>query len=445
MAIFKTRARALDLLGRQQIAGIPTAINELIKNAHDAYADRFDIDFLRKENLIILRDDGMGMTKNEFENRWLTIGTESKLTKDAKKMPMKDPDKPIRPIMGEKGIGRLAIASIGKQVLVITKAKKRAEYNKIIAAFINWELFELPYVNLDDIDIPISEFDDIPTSNDIELLKNNLLSSVKKIYSNQQISKDVFSRIYSNIESFPSSICTIALPSKFDISGDNGGTFFYVSPVNDTIISDIDGGSDKTEATKIEKMLIGFHNTMTPDHPVSAINITFRDHKGIDGAYTTLLENGNFFTPEDFDMADHHFTGVFDEFGQFSGTIKIYGEKTFNHVVSWSENHFKETLCGPFRINLAYIQGRQAESKIDTINYATIAAKCEKFGGLYIYRNNIRILPYGNSDYDFIDIEKNRSKRASTYFFSYRRMFGVVEITHEKNQTLLKKQDAKDS
>lgn len=31
MAQFKTRARALDLLGRQQIAGIPTAINELIK------------------------------------------------------------------------------------------------------------------------------------------------------------------------------------------------------------------------------------------------------------------------------------------------------------------------------------------------------------------------------------------------------------------------------
>ena len=46
MAQFKTRARALDLLGRQQIAGIPTAINELIKNAHDAYADNFDIDFL---------------------------------------------------------------------------------------------------------------------------------------------------------------------------------------------------------------------------------------------------------------------------------------------------------------------------------------------------------------------------------------------------------------
>lgn len=72
MAQFKTRARALDLLGRQQIAGIPTAINELIKNAHDAYADKFDIDFLRCNNLLVLRDDGLGMTKEEFETRWLT-------------------------------------------------------------------------------------------------------------------------------------------------------------------------------------------------------------------------------------------------------------------------------------------------------------------------------------------------------------------------------------
>ena len=80
MAQFKTRARALDLLGRQQIAGIPTAINELIKNAYDAYADHFDVDYFRSDKLLILRDDGIGMTKADFETRWLTLGTESKLS-----------------------------------------------------------------------------------------------------------------------------------------------------------------------------------------------------------------------------------------------------------------------------------------------------------------------------------------------------------------------------
>ena len=51
MVTFKARARALDMLGRQQIAGIPTAISELFKNAHDAYADNVVVDYFREESL----------------------------------------------------------------------------------------------------------------------------------------------------------------------------------------------------------------------------------------------------------------------------------------------------------------------------------------------------------------------------------------------------------
>jgi len=67
MASFRARARTVDLLGRQQIAGIPTAISELFKNAHDAYATRVEVDFYRAANLLILRDDGLGMTRADFE------------------------------------------------------------------------------------------------------------------------------------------------------------------------------------------------------------------------------------------------------------------------------------------------------------------------------------------------------------------------------------------
>ena len=123
MAKFKTSARTLDLLGRQQIAGIPTAINELFKNAHDAYADYAEIDYFRHNRLFVLRDNGFGMSKEDFETRWLTLGTDSKLrTSTLSHLPI-DHEKPIRQITGEKGIGRLSIASIGKQVLVLSKAK----------------------------------------------------------------------------------------------------------------------------------------------------------------------------------------------------------------------------------------------------------------------------------------------------------------------------------
>ncbi|OOK63054.1 ATP-binding protein, partial [Pedobacter himalayensis] len=159
MANFKTRARTLDLLGRQQIAGIPTAINELLKNAHDAYADHVDIDYFRRKSLFIIRDDGVGMSRTDFENRWLTLGTESKVQHTNASLPPVDESKKFRHQMGEKGIGRLAIASIGKQVLIITKAKNT---NEITAAFINWQIFELPGLNLDDIVVPTKTFKQIP-------------------------------------------------------------------------------------------------------------------------------------------------------------------------------------------------------------------------------------------------------------------------------------------
>lgn len=441
MAQFKTRARALDLLGRQQIAGIPTAINELIKNAHDAYADKFDIDFLRKDNLLVLRDDGLGMTKEEFETRWLTIGTESKYVNRKIALPPIDKSKPSRPIMGEKGIGRLAIASIGKQVLIISKAKLREKNYSIVVAFINWELFELPGINLEDIVIPVKEFDELPNKTEIDSIKKEVTDSLDILIKKDIISQKDYLQIKQSVDSFnvnPFDLNT-KLVGNFDLSKQSGGTFFYISPINETLIFDIEGGGDTKEATKIEKMLMGFHNTMTPDHPKPVIDISFRDYKGDDGCYNNLIDKEQFFTPEEFDLADHHFQGIFDEFGQFNGSIKIYGEKSYNHIVNWNENNFKQTNCGAFRINLAYLQGELKSSRLDIENYARIKAKGDKFGGLYIYKDNIRVLPYGDSDYDFLDIEKNRSKRASTYFFSYRRMFGTIDITSKNNSDLVEK------
>ena len=160
MAKFRVRARTVDMLGRQQIAGIPTAISELFKNAHDAYARNVEVDYFRDDGLFVLRDDGLGMTKEDFEQRWLTLGTESKVSSaGGLQPPPKDPDQPERPVLGEKGIGRLAIAIIGPQVLVLTRAKRDGRPDKkTIGAYINWRLFELPGLDLEDIVIPVREF-----------------------------------------------------------------------------------------------------------------------------------------------------------------------------------------------------------------------------------------------------------------------------------------------
>ncbi|MEZ4829183.1 MAG: ATP-binding protein [Bacteroidia bacterium] len=440
MAKFKARARALDLLGRQQIAGVPTAINELFKNAHDAYADNVEIDYFRKNQLLILRDNGLGMTRIDFESRWLTLGTESKFSNRKTPPPPKDPNKPDRPIMGEKGIGRLAIASIGSQVLILTKAKRPDEDHKIVAALINWSIFELPGLDLDDVVVPIREFDNLPTASEINQMKKEITDSLKELVKSDDITTEDAERITQTVNSFKVSPQELgnSLVGNFDLVN-GSGTHFYISPVDETLNHDIDGDRDSQDATKIEKMLVGFTNTMTPGHPEPLIDLSFRDFRSDDGRYFDILDKEQFFTPEDFELADHHFQGTFDKYGQFLGMIKIYNEKTYEHKINWGGNTYKQTECGPFKINFAYIQGRLKQSVIDPENHARILAKSDKFGGLYIYRDNIRILPYGNSDYDFIDIERNRTKSASFYFFSYRRMFGVVDISRSENYKLKEK------
>ena len=442
MAKFKARARALDLLGRQQIAGIPTAINELFKNAHDAYADSVEVDYFRKDKLIVLRDDGLGMTRRDFESRWLTLGTESKFTNRKTPPPPIDPNKAERPIMGEKGIGRLAIASIGNQVLILTKAKREEKNHKVVAAFINWSIFELPGLDLDDVVIPIREFDELPTMPEIDEMKAELVASLKALVMKDDITKKEEQELTKTINEFQVSPAELSkkLVGQFSLNEGSGGTHFYITPVDEMLNSDIDRERDSTDATKIEKMLVGFTNTITPEHPKPLIELAFRDYRSEDqNSYMDILDKDQFFTPEDFELADHHFQGTFDEYGQFLGTIKIYRKDSYDHKIIWNKNHFKETDCGPFSINFAYVHGRLRQSVVDPENHARIAAKADKFGGLYIYRDNIRILPYGDSDYDFLDIEKNRSKSASYYFFSYRRMFGVLDISRQENYKLKEK------
>ncbi|HFZ1795323.1 TPA: ATP-binding protein [Serratia marcescens] len=439
MAKFRTRARTLDLLGRQQIAGIPTAINELLKNAHDAYADNVDIDYFREASVFVLRDDGVGMSKSDFENRWLTLGTESKVKNSNTSLPPIDKTKKYRNQMGEKGIGRLAIASIGKQVLIITKTKQSKE---LTIAFINWQIFELPGLNLDDLTVPVRTFNRMPDYSQIKPMKDELVNSLDDLLQRGLIAKGKYKEISDTIFSFnisPDLLSKKLIRFKNLDDESSSGTMFLVSPVDYILNSDIDGDSSGKEATKIEKMLMGFHNTMTISHPEPLLDIVFRDYRSNDDTYVDIIDKEHFFTSEDFEQADHHFHGYFDEYGQFKGNIRIYHEKSFEHLVNWSGNNFNLTSCGPFEINLAYVQGDKKHSIMANEDYARVTSKSDKFGGLYIYKDNIRILPYGDSDYDYLEIEKRRSKHAGLAFFSYRRMFGVISLTHEENFKLKEK------
>ncbi|MDY6894110.1 MAG: ATP-binding protein [Thermotogota bacterium] len=85
MPSFRTKARAIDLLGKGQIADLPTAICELWKNGYDAYADKLSCDLFLKDykgldhHIFILSDDGTGMSRKDIEEKWIVLGTDSRV------------------------------------------------------------------------------------------------------------------------------------------------------------------------------------------------------------------------------------------------------------------------------------------------------------------------------------------------------------------------------
>jgi signal transduction histidine kinase len=441
MAKFRTRARAVDMLGRQQIAGIPTAISELFKNAHDAYADHAEVDYYRTDGLFVLRDDGLGMTEEEFSERWLVLGTESKVgAPGGLTPPPHDPDKVPRPILGEKGIGRLAIGVIGPQLLVLTRSKRDGKLGDLVAAFIHWGFFALPGVNLDEIDIPILALPGgtLPSRSDVASMVDQARATFREL--RLRTDEETATKIERELSTFdidPEELDRdLGAPS---LRGDGHGTHFIIFPADESVAASIDHTDDPDAAPPLLKTLIGFTNTMTLDHKPPRIVTAFRDHKTLEDS-EDLISESEFFTPDDFRMADHHIEGTFDDFGQFTGTVAVYRETPTEHVVPWPGAKGHPSECGPFRINLAVVQGEAKMSLIATTeDYQRLTKRMNKMGGLYIYKDDIRVLPYGNTDYDFLNIERNRTKSASYYYFSFRRMFGVIEIDSDHNHALSEK------
>ncbi|MEU5382718.1 ATP-binding protein [Kitasatospora cineracea] len=433
MATFKARARAVDMLGRQQIAGIPTAINELFKNAHDAYAQTVTGDYFREDRLLVIRDDGHGMSHHDFIEKWLVVGTESKVTA----VPVAPAGTAKRAVLGEKGIGRLAVAAIGPQVLVLSRSSADPSCT---VALVNWTLFTAPGIDLEEVEIPTLQIPEgrLPNQGDIQSLANSILQNLANL--RDRLSAEIYSQVQREVAEI-SSLNPAELSGRLSKPSlkDGTGTQFWITPTDEMLTHDISGtrGEDQ-EASPLFRTLIGFSDTMVPGNPRPPMVAHFYDHRSKELVHDVIGE-GEFFTPHDFTLADHQISGRFDEYGQFSGKVSVYGREPVTHIVTWPGSRGNHTLCGPFDLHLAYVQGAKKSSRLGDEDFNRLTRKLARVGGLYIYRDRVRMLPYGRNDFDWLDIERERSKSASDYFWSYRRMFGVVGINGTDNDRLQEK------
>lgn len=435
MAKFKTRARALDMLGKQQIAGIPTAISELFKNAYDAYATITKVDFLKPIDMFILSDNGIGMTKDDFENKWLALGTDSKYSKKSSIIPVKMKE---RPVLGEKGIGRLAISTIGPQVLIMTRAKRDNHLEDIVMSYIHWGVFEIPGINLEEINIPVITIpnNNLPDKKDIEDLVNDFGFNIEKFKT--ILTEDQLKGFYNDFEILRKKSELELLTKKIGEPSlkNSSGTQFFITPVNELLSEQIKDWDVMDKDSQLRQTLVGFYNTMTCPISEQEMNTEFNVYNELESSLN-LLDDSRFWTQEDFLNADVYFSGKFDSYGVFNGKIRIYGyEQDYSVKCTTRINPLS---CGEFKFTLGFIPGELKNSLLDTKIYNEYNERLKAIGAIYIYRDNIRILPYGTPEFDFLKLEAIRSKRASDFLFSHRRLFATIELTNEFNYMLKEK------
>ena len=115
----------LNHLGINLYSNIPAVLSEVVANSWDADAQNVNIEVHRDPQQIIIDDDGVGMTYEEINEKYLNVGYPRRLYNQT--------ETPVfqRPVMGRKGIGKLSLFSIAEELEVHTKKNEDLNSFKI--------------------------------------------------------------------------------------------------------------------------------------------------------------------------------------------------------------------------------------------------------------------------------------------------------------------------
>jgi hypothetical protein len=469
---FQTKARTLDHLGREQIADCPTAISELWKNSFDAYARSVYLDiFDGPDPVAAVVDDGHGMSRSEFVDRWLVVGTESKAGDSTTEIDDRN-GLDFRPKQGQKGIGRLSCANLGPLLLFVSK---RRDHDYVVA-LLDWRLFENPFLNLADVRVPIAEFSDKSEMFGLlgglfEQLMENVwgggddakrserIHSAWADYDSLQAREDARSDPPEKRVAPSARIAATLINATFEErhiskwpvwSGASAhGTALLVSQINFDLIAQLSSTLPDAAATASrEKFTETLSNFVDPYVPYDALTISARDpqfsyevRSWFGDQSRTIVGVGKEFNRKMLDPIEHIIDGVIDANGVFRGRIKAFGE--------WRSENFEigppqdlsilkrpDSAMGPVDVYIAAMEFEATNTTLPPAQFTHFRDLAARYAGFMMFRDGLRIMPYGRTDNDFFQIEMRRSKSAGREYWNHRQMFGRLGISRARNPNL---------
>lgn len=102
----------INHLGVKLYSTIPPMLAELVANAWDADAHNVWISLSDQDKAITVRDDGSGMSFDDLNDKFLKVGRNRRIELNEDKTPEG------RPVLGKKGLGKLSMFGIGRDITV---------------------------------------------------------------------------------------------------------------------------------------------------------------------------------------------------------------------------------------------------------------------------------------------------------------------------------------
>lgn len=396
----RPRARLLRTLGQELISNEVVAVIELVKNAYDADATRVLIRFIPPlephKGCIEVIDNGHGMSLSTVTTVWMEPATVSKRTQFRS-------EKFKRRYLGEKGIGRFATARLADELEVISR--RQDENNEVFAVF-DWRQFEDENRYLDEVEVlwelrpPV----EIPSGGSFQALWRDVapvpahgtilrMSGLRQFWEGKHF-EDLtrgLARLVSirqtNREQSGDFEITLDLPEKF-------------SHLN-----------NKIEPPPILR------------HPHYMVKGNVRSDGTYEVSYHVLAEGVK--------------KTVIGQYIRVSDGKGGFDFRALDETADIKPAHWRQIECGPLEFELR-VWDRDELGNVVQKTHSTIKdirRDLDAVAGINIYRDDFRVLPYGEPQDDWLRLDLRRVQNP-TLRLSNNQIHGAVHITADNNPAL---------
>ncbi len=384
---FKTNIQLKSIIGKDLINDDNIAILELVKNSFDADAKKVEVQYLNLKNnddkttesftdftsRLIIKDNGLGMSLEEIQNKWLNIAYSEKKSNNRQHNRM---------MAGAKGVGRFSCDRLGEYLNLYTKKQNSNNY---LLLKIDWKKFE--------IDDNTKEIQSIDLEYET-LTKNELINT--------------------GIEPFNQGVLLEIIKLRSN----------WVYEIKD--IRGTSWNTDKLVDLKkyLEKLINpnqAFENNdfgiyLDAQEFIKENNLKEDSYKFIGKVENTI-----------FDKLDFKATSIESKIID-NGTV-IYTElKDKGQTVFWikEKNDFLPEIKN-IKLILYYLNPYTKAFFTKQMGIRSV-----DYGSIYVFLNGFRVPPYGESGDDWLNLEQ-RKGQGYNRFLSQRELVGRIEILDDEN------------